>query len=438
MDLSIHKDASDGSENVPSEKDSSESEAVPSEEVTSKSFPNEEDIKISALWTADPLANLKAYFKSQLGSLKANFESQKADFESQKADYESQKADFESQQTKAGFKSQLDRQQTKANFESQLGNLKADFESQKADFKSQLESQNAGITTLKKSLKSSRSQLAHEGKKQLPPDMFSFLVCSKVLSEPFVLGITVFVFQITIYGLLAVNLINLSIDNPLDVLANVETNVRVAQFLAVIVAVLTQEDLQTSLEQINEGYRPDHIGKEFGEASCGRWWFATMCWFLQGTLRLVVTFFLIVKVNNVFDLLLNFTAMEFVSELDNVAFFLAGTGYFGSKNAKKSEEIDETSYLQAEDKKIQRKTLHVILLIVVFSGTLAGWGVIARNQTLNEYLCKHFFVYSTQTEPILSGVYDLKKAEQNNKHVEYMYQKSAAETESEVSFWVLR
>jgi hypothetical protein len=283
-----------------------------------------------------------------------------------------------------------------ADFESQLGSLKADLESQKADFKSQLQSQNAEFKRLKKSdvlsLKSSQSRLEEEGKKQLPPDTFSFLVCSKILSQPFVLGIIVFLFQITIYSFLALDLINPFSENPLGIPANVETNVRVAQFLAVIVAVLTQADLRTSLEQVNEGYSKDRTGKEFGEASCGKWWFATACRFLHGALGLIVTFVLIVIVDNVFDLLLNFTAMEFVSQFDDVAFFLAGTGYFGSKNAEKSEEIKETSYPQAADEKKRRKTLHVLLLDVVFSGMLAGWGVIVNQQRSNKYLCKQFFV----------------------------------------------
>jgi hypothetical protein len=463
---------------VPSEKDTSESEKVPSEEVTSESFPNEEDVETAAQVTADPLANVKADFESQ----KADFESLaltmdlsiprdapvasedvtseslpdeeeesetaalvtadpfaklKADFESQlgslKADFESQKtkADFESQKTNADFESQLNSQNTRADFESQLGSLKADFESQ-------LASQNAQIKSLKKfslfSLKSSKSRLQEKGKKQLPPDTFSFLVCSKILSQPFVLGMTVFIFQITIYSLLALDLINPLSENPLDIPANVETNVRVTQFLAVIVAVLTQADLRTSLEQVNEGYRTDRIGKEFGEASCVKWWFATTCRFLQGALGLVVTFFLIVTVDTVFNLLVNFTAMEFVSQLDDVAFFLAGTGYFGSKNADKSQEIDETSYPQAADEKKRRVTIHFILLLVVFSGTLAGLVLIVKKQTSNEYLCKQLFVYSTQIEPIQSGVYDLKKGGRNNKRVEYVYLKGADETESEFMF----
>jgi hypothetical protein len=239
------------------------------------------------------------------------------------------------------------------------------------------------------------------------------------------LRIGVFLFQIVIFSLLAVDLISKK-DSEGDRLAripaHVETIVRVTQFLAIIIAVLTQADLRTSLEQVNEGYSEDRIGKKSEEASCGKWWFAAACRFLEGALGLVVTFFLIVIEDNVFDLLLNFTAMEFVSQLDDVAFFLAGTGYFGSKKAEKSEEVNETTYAQATYEKKRRKILHVLLLVVAFSGTLAGWGVIVNQQNSNKELCKQFFVYSPQTELIESGFYKLTPSRGlNDERVQYIH-----------------
>jgi hypothetical protein len=305
-----------------------------------------------------------------------------------------------------------------------LENLKADFESLKADF----ESQNAVI----KSLLSERR--LEEGRNKLPNDTFSFLVCSNILSQPFLLGISVFVFQITIYSLLTKQLINRSSENPLGIPENVETIVRVTQFLAIFIAVLTQEDLRTSLEQVNEGYSTERIGKEFGEATRGKWWFATACRFLQGALGLIVTFFLIVTVDNIFELLLNFTAMEFVSNLDDVAFFSAGTGYFGSKSADKSEEIDKTTYPQAADEMKRRKTLHVILLAAVFIGMLAAWGGIVNQQRSDKYLCNEFFVYSSQTQLVEMGFYELVSPERNDDRVQYIHQNGTKEPESGLRF----
>jgi hypothetical protein len=163
------------------------------------------------------LANLRAVFES----LKAEFQSQKANFESLKANFEIQKADYERQKTKAYFESHLKSQQTKTWFESQLGSLKALFQSQ-------LKSQIAVIKSPQKfgpfSLKSAKSQLKEEGKQQLSPDTFSFLLCSEILTQPFVLVVIVFLFQITIYSLFAVNLIKPS-DNLLGIPANLERNV---------------------------------------------------------------------------------------------------------------------------------------------------------------------------------------------------------------------
>jgi hypothetical protein len=238
------------------------------------------------------------------------------------------------------------------------------------------------------------------------------------LSEPFLLGITVFIVQITIFGLLAGDLINrFSENNPFGIPENVEISVRVTQFIAIIIASLSQLELLTSLEQVNEGYSQERIGKEFGEATCGKWWFATACRFWHGALGLFVTFLLIITEDNVFDLLLNFTAMEFVSKLDDAAFFLAGMGYFGSKNADKSEEIKETTYSQAAVETQRRRILHVLLLCVVFCGMLAGWGVIVNQQKSHKY-CEQFFVLSPQTQLIDSGFYKLLR--RNDARVQYI------------------
>jgi hypothetical protein len=421
MGLSIPKDDSDASEYVPSEEDTSES--------------------FAALVTANPLANLRA-----------DFEWRKADFERRKAVFESLTLTMDlsipkdapdasegvpSEEDSDSFPNLEEDSETAALVTADvLANLKADFESQKADFESQLESLKKSVRF---SLKGTKSRLAEEGKQKLAPDTFSFLVCSEILSQPFLLGITVFLFQSTIFSVLGLDLLlgdlagreyfNLR-DNPLNIPANVAPAVRLTQFIAIIISVLTQADIRTSLEQANEGYSKDRIGKEFGKASCGKWWFGTACRFLQGALGLFVTFLLLVKVDNVLDLLLNFTAIEFVSQLDNVAFSLAGTGYFGSKSAEKSEEIDEISYPQARDGKKRRKTVQVLLLGVVFSAMLGGWGVIVKKQKSSQYLCKRMLVISSQTGSVIeSGFYNLTVFPENYLRGEYRHQNGTEESQ---------
>jgi hypothetical protein len=105
-------------------------------------------------------------------------------------------------------------------------------------------------------------------------------------------------------------------------------------------------------------------------------------------------------------------------------------GYFGSKNADKSEEVDETTYPQAPGGKKRRKILHVLLLGVVFSGMLAGWGVIIHQQKSHKFLCESFFVYSSQTQLIDAGFYKLPVSQgRNDDRVQYIHQNGTEESE---------
>jgi hypothetical protein len=63
-----------------------------------------------------------------------------------------------------------------------------------------------------------------------------------------------------------------------------------------------------------------------------------------GCLGLAVTFMLVVTSFEVVELMLNFTAIELVSLLDNVAFILAKTGVLGLRCKIKTEEIEEREY----------------------------------------------------------------------------------------------
>ena len=60
---------------------------------------------------------------------------------------------------------------------------------------------------------------------------------------------------------------------------------------------------------------------------------------IQGTLAMFVVLLLIITSNTVVDLLLNFTAVNFISELDDYAFELAVSGEFNEALEEESERI---------------------------------------------------------------------------------------------------
>jgi hypothetical protein len=76
--------------------------------------------------------------------------------------------------------------------------------------------------------------------RSLPKDTFSFIIISSLFSLPFLIATIVFSFQIAIFSLVSVDVINLSnSSNPFNIPTNVESTVRATQVLAIIIAIVT-------------------------------------------------------------------------------------------------------------------------------------------------------------------------------------------------------
>ena len=218
----------------------------------------------------------------------------------------------------------------------------------------------------------------------LPEGSFSFLVSAPVISSPFLSGLFVFAFKTTIYGLIASNLIGPDPTNRLGFPASVTAPVIVSQFFALLIAVATQDDVVQGLNLLYQGYRRDGLGTAFSGASLLKWILGVFSHLADGVFGLAVTFLLIVTSSNVVELLLNFTAIEFVSLLDNGAFVLASLGFMGKANKIMAERVVETEYLIAR-KKVASPTMQMWMLILSYICLVAGWGVIYHRQITGVY-----------------------------------------------------
>jgi hypothetical protein len=179
--------------------------------------------------------------------------------------------------------------------------------------------------------------------RSLPKDTFSFIIISRLFSLPFLVAIIVFSFQIAIFSLVSVDVIDLSNSrNPFNIPANVESTVRATQVLAIIIAIVTQDDVKKVILILRDGYIADVFQGTFGpDATKFKWVLSLALRAAEGLIGLFVTFMLIMQSKTVLDLLLNFSAMEFVSLLDDGAFLMLREGYFGigmMNEAKRSEK----------------------------------------------------------------------------------------------------
>jgi len=83
----------------------------------------------------------------------------------------------------------------------------------------------------------------------------------------------------------------------------------------------------------------DEQFKDFQGAIFAIWLCAVGLRFMEGALDLIVTFSLVVSEEDMDEFLLNFTAMELVSRLDETVFFLSDNGLFGKENESSVENV---------------------------------------------------------------------------------------------------
>lgn len=99
--------------------------------------------------------------------------------------------------------------------------------------------------------------------------------------------------------------------------------------------------------------------------SMGKYYFAAITQVLVGCFGVFVTFILIMKSNEVVDLLLNFTAMEFVAGLDNVAFSLAQQGFLWTRIQKTTKAVEYAKFMSSSNRRWLKHWPYVMVLTIL-------------------------------------------------------------------------
>ena len=96
-----------------------------------------------------------------------------------------------------------------------------------------------------------------------------------------------------------------------------------------------------------------------------------------------MSYVLIVQSDNVFDLLLNFTAVMFICELDEIGFKLAKSEYFGERLKREADVVDSTSYYYKgnENRKNRSVPYHALLIVIILAVMYICFFGVAVQQT---------------------------------------------------------
>lgn len=249
------------------------------------------------------------------------------------------------------------------------------------------------------------TKVANKELRTLSDDVYSFLFCSKILSVPSFIGMSTVFIQFAVFALFLGDLLNTQ-----EIPANVETLVRVGQAGAILINFMAQSDVRTGMRALIYQEGVDELEGEFGGFTRKRFVVANVFMLLQGLLGTVVSIQLIVYSDNIFDLLLNFTAVMFVSELDELVFYMARNGYLGIKSEKLAEKIQELEF-GTQNRNGVSGYLHVILFgLLVISGYIYFAiiiGLQTGNTSLPEYVKAEFGDSVDPTLGLYTGCYKM-------------------------------
>ena len=230
----------------------------------------------------------------------------------------------------------------------------------------------------------------------LPKDTYSFFFTSKMNHPAFLFAILVFAFQAAILIVIQIGMTqSTSDDNRFSVPPGVSRAVRVSQFFALILAPVTQDDFIQILDSLIVRY-DSGVREIFPSASKTKWVVSNILRGLYGCLYLVIIFTLTMQASATLSVFLNFAALQFISEIDDIGWLLANKGYCGraiEQMTKKQRGLqthgksDNAIAFKNRELRVSAKLPRTLILLLVWAGLFTGGAIIASQQKSGKFLC---------------------------------------------------
>jgi hypothetical protein len=256
-----------------------------------------------------------------------------------------------------------------------------------------------------------------DGKESLYKDTFSIMMTSKVYSKGWALGLITFVLQMTLVIMILVGQSGESKGSTLfDVPFKVSTEVRVGQFFTIILSSFTQRDVLTAIKYLimfrtdgadwrillvddNESIVSTNSSGELPPMR-GMWFrravLPNLLKMVQGLLVLFTSLVVIVQSDDLVDLLKDFTALFFVSEIDNIVFYITEQRYFGNDLKQRSGRVknvhveDETVVVGDDACGTGGVRFRFVGLFILFATMVSTWGYFVQGQVSGRFFAEKY------------------------------------------------
>ena len=164
---------------------------------------------------------------------------------------------------------------------------------------------------------------------ELPESTYTFLITERIMSFGFVTGILTTILCMMTIGLALADQVKIGgPDNWFGIAPQVSPVVHVARYVAILIAVLNEQEIPTALEIIGKGM--EQVSSTASEGiSMGRIMFSSSLRMLIGMFFFSTMFCCVIQSTSVLGIFFNVLALAFVENIDDAIFALSRRGFFG-------------------------------------------------------------------------------------------------------------
>lgn len=210
---------------------------------------------------------------------------------------------------------------------------------------------------------------------------YTLLYLCPFQSQAFFYSIFVYALQISTISLTIVDIAKVSIPPMVDV------TVTCAQAVTLFMLVAFMSDLIEAVLKLQDGFYPTVLEEHPG-ATFPTWLVSCLAQLGSGLLVLISSFILTMQSETVIDLVLNLTALLFISEIDDIGFAMAKRGFITDQLQKEAYSIVDFKVPKAQRNNIYRRLLYLVTMM----GLFAGYGVLKQMQLDGAFLPTFVYV----------------------------------------------
>ncbi|KAK1742262.1 putative EGF-like domain-containing protein-like protein [Skeletonema marinoi] len=230
---------------------------------------------------------------------------------------------------------------------------------------------------------------------ELTQSTHSLLFSEPINSLPYAFALMIVLMSYTCLFLACYNNMQGGSDgNRLNVPFGVEVDVRVAQYLSLIIGLIMEEEIPSALFMLRQIPKTS-LRQTAPQITYGKFAFAAIVRLTMGYFFLINMFLVVVQAKAVLDIFYDVIALQFLQQLDDICFTLAKMDVFGKRLKKAttrkcfSVEFPKLPFARRKKLSLFVKALYLINIVTL----LIGMALINVKQDSGTYYCASISVY---------------------------------------------